>query len=88
MVIGLSHAIVVKFDADTAKWLKGHLGEHETFTEFIGQAIKRECEERNQLRARGDLPEIPDENIGEVCMDVVGIGVVVGDDDADDEATE
>jgi hypothetical protein len=57
VVIDLSAGVVVMLDCNTAKQVKACLGDSETITDFISCAVDRECQERDQLRARGDLPE-------------------------------
>jgi hypothetical protein len=54
---GRPGGVVVMLDCDTAKRVKTYLAERETITDFIQLAVARECEERDQLRARGDLPD-------------------------------
>lgn len=67
MAIDLSAGVVVKLGLASAARVKSYLRDSETIADFIACAVARECEERDQLRARGDLPAPwwdPDESGG------------------------
>ncbi len=57
MAIDLSLGVTLMLEPAEARLVKSVLRESETIAEFVRDAIMREHDEREQLRARGDLPD-------------------------------